>query len=167
VSLPRKPTTELAFAVAEWQADLVDPDRLPDIACEALAQGFDGPAVRAVAGLLGRPASEIGAEVTPALRSAVARELHLPDRDHVRALRALVRVESARIVRGDVSPIEGARRIYHLFTLTHNTEVDWLGVGGLVDEWDRHSDEGRAIIDREIVEAAARLIDATPRARDS
>lgn len=151
-------------AVTEWQAGLMHSRELPDIAAAALAEGFDGPSLRNLAGLLGLPWTEIQWEA-PDLLAGVAAEVGVPQRTQSEALEVVVQTEAERIVRGEVAPEAGARRIYKLF-LRDPTRTHWLAVGGLAEEWDDEQkraagdvapDEVRAELRAEIVKAARSL----------
>jgi hypothetical protein len=148
---------DVQTAVTEWQAGLVDWSELPDIAAAALAEGFDGPSLRNLAGLLGLPWTEIQWQA-PELLAGVAAEVGVPERTPSEALEVVVHDESARIVSGQVAPEAGAERIYKLFLRDPDHRTEWLRVGGLTEEWDAEaSDEVRAELRSRIVGAARDL----------
>jgi hypothetical protein len=147
---------DVETAVTEWQAGLTDWSELPDIAAAALADGFDGPSLRNLAGLLGLPWTEIQWQA-PELLAGVAAEVGVPQRTQDEALEIMVHTEAERIVRGEVAPEVGAQRIFKLF-LRNPARTDWLAVGGYVDEWeDEATDEIRAALRSQIINAARNL----------
>ncbi len=105
---------DVQTAVTEWQAGLKEWSELPDVAAAALSEGFDGPSLRNLAGLIGLPWTEIQWQA-PDLLAGVAAEVGVPQRTQGEALEVIVHTEAKRIVRGDVAPEAGAERIYRLF----------------------------------------------------
>jgi hypothetical protein len=94
--------------VTEWQAGLTDWSELPDIAAAALADGFDGPSLRNLAGLLGLPWTEIQWQA-PELLAGVAAEVGVPQRTQDEALEIMVHTEARLQELPDLAPTTSAR----------------------------------------------------------
>lgn len=81
--------------------------RLPEVASKALVAGADSPALRVLAGLTH---NEI-AEVSTIWRKAIS-ELGLPVLGRQEAARIHATAISKQIINGDLSPEEGAKRLW-------------------------------------------------------
>jgi hypothetical protein len=150
------PGVDVKTAVTEWQAGLKEWSEFPDVAAAALAEGLDGPSLRNLAGLLGLPWTEIQWQA-PDLLDGVSAEVGVPKRTQGEALEVIVQTEAKRIVRGEVAPEAGAKRVYELF-LRDTARTEWLSVGRFAEEWDDDaSDEVLAGLRSKIIAAARGL----------
>jgi hypothetical protein len=89
--------------VAKWYCSRVGPEDMPGFAADALEAGYDGPALRRLAGLM-KPTSR---EVDNLFQSAL-REIGTKIQSKEQAVFALSRITAANIVDGRLDPIEGA-----------------------------------------------------------
>src|ERR1700730_12514058 len=91
---------------AQWSLGLYPPEKMPTLAVWALEQGFDGPALRELAGCTTATYSDEGGLIERALRELGKEPLDLSN-----AGRLLAILLCEQIVSGKTSPYEGASRI--------------------------------------------------------
>ena len=90
---------------ALWYARQLFPESVPEFASSALEAGFDGPALRRLAGLI-RPTS---VDVDPLLETALTEIGCTKPLSSEQALIELGRQVARQIVEGTVAPFEGCR----------------------------------------------------------
>jgi hypothetical protein len=153
---------DFARLAARLVLDEVYPVQFPDIAIEALLDGAEAPSFVLLAGESG---SAPPAELSALLVAALA-ESGIPIPDPVAAARTLTRDYAQQVVRGALSPIDGARgivqlyyRIEHLLPPPERYVGDTFGIAklyGLEDAWsDTWSDH--SVLEAELREECARL----------
>jgi hypothetical protein len=107
----------LAYCYALWRMNQLPPEDVPKLACEALEQGLDSPALRCLAGLQRPTSSEIGKlfddacsqlGIVPASASAIAERLN--DEWIWNATQVAKRI-SNQILDGTLDPVEGWLRL--------------------------------------------------------
>src|SRR4029078_1676242 len=96
----------LELAALRLAVDEQPPEDLPVVAADALARGFDSPALREAAGISRRDIRDARDRFEDALA-----ELGIAIPGRVDAVWQLVRRVAREIVDGDVSPYDGARAI--------------------------------------------------------
>ncbi|MFL5407223.1 MAG: hypothetical protein ACJ79O_15390, partial [Myxococcales bacterium] len=89
-----------------WTLGFLGPDELPEIATKALVAGLDTPSLRCLAGSDGEDSPTLNK-----LFEEVLSELGLAGMTRADAARRYAAMVSGQILRGEVSPIEGARLI--------------------------------------------------------
>jgi hypothetical protein len=140
--------------ILEWQAGELAAELLPDVACEALAQGYDGPNLQMLAGLIGVWAPDRVWEVEPLAPRALD-EMGISERTRDEAALQLGRALAAEVASGDCDPRSGAQKLYFLW-LNH-LEAEALyplsAFGSLTDQWD-DDEAARAEIETKIAEDA-------------
>lgn len=103
----------LAYYYALWRMNRLPPEKVPEIACDALEGGLDSPALRYLAGLVRPTSREIGDAfdeactqlgIVPASASAV--EDRLSEEWIWNAIQVAKQI-SAQILNGAIDPIEG------------------------------------------------------------
>lgn len=144
---------DLALVQARWRLGVMPPEGLPEVARRALAEGEDGPALRALAELREPARSEVGSLFEEALDEAGRRPMGLEEAG------AIVAGDlAAKVVGGELSPSEGALRIAwdvwdRCRTLTH------LGVFvTLRERWEQER-EHREVIEEGIRREAGKLLE--------
>jgi hypothetical protein len=145
----------LDSVVAEWSLGLYPPERMPMLAVWALEEGFDGPALRELAGLTNPTRSGQGALIERALQ-----ELGKEPLDSSNAGRVLALLLCNEIVSGKVSPYEGARRIWSTYD-SCGMPKSLIQFVGFASEWEDDLDH-RDLYDKRIVEAAKKFLQNTP-----
>jgi hypothetical protein len=98
---------EIRLAQARWTLGLLYPERLPDLACAALAADIDSPSLRLLAGE-NRPSRTT---VMPIFNRALS-ELGLGTITQDEARLIVGRSWAKQIVAGVVTPYEGAKAIW-------------------------------------------------------
>ncbi|HEY6969785.1 MAG TPA: hypothetical protein VJA94_11315 [Candidatus Angelobacter sp.] len=93
-----------AFA-ARWYASLLFPEDVPEFAADALEAGFDGPALRRLAGLI-RPTS---VDIYPWIDAALKEIGQVEPLSTEAALIEVGRDVARRIVNGSLAPSDGCR----------------------------------------------------------
>ena len=101
-----------AFA-ARWYASLLFPEDVPELAADALEAGFDGPALRRLAGLI-RPTS---VDIFPWIDTALKEIGQVETLSREAALIEVGRSVAKQIVDGDLAPSEGCSRLAALAML--------------------------------------------------
>ena|ERR1700731_593577 len=136
---------------AQWSLGLYPPEKMPMLAVWALEQGFDGPALRELAGLTNPTRSCEGALIERALR-----ELGKEPLDSFNAGRVLALLLCDEIVSGKISPYEGARRIWSTYD-SCGMPKSLIPFVGYASEWEDDLDH-RDHYDKLIVKAANQLL---------
>jgi len=128
---------------------------MPDLAVWALQEGFDGPALRELAGLT--TATHSGEQ---ALIDRALRELGKEKQDASTAIRVLAVLLCQRIVAGEASPYEGAKRIW---TACHQCGMpeSLCNFVGYASEWENDASHRYHYVEC-IVQAARELLQNEP-----
>jgi hypothetical protein len=92
---------------AQWVLGLIAPDDLPDIAINAIAAGLESKSIVELAGL---SKDQMGA--APGLFEKVLNDLGLRDLEKKDALKRYAKLISTSILASDITPLEGAKRIW-------------------------------------------------------
>jgi hypothetical protein len=144
---------DLALVQARWRLGVLPPESLPEIARRALADGEEGPALRALAALRDPARSEVGSLFEDALDETGHRAMGLEEAG------TLVAGDlAAKVLAGELSPVEGARRIAwdvwdRCRTLEH------LGIFvTLMERWDGERDHCE-VIEEAIRREARKLLE--------
>ena len=141
---------ELAHAL--WQIGKFPVERLPDVAIQALEKGFDGPALRELAGLQKLTERDLGNLFELALKE-VGR---LPMSKREAGLIVAKNI-AQEIINGNIEPYEGARRIWWDIW-EQNRELDELKVFvGLASGYEDEPDHRHEYVD-DILKEARKLI---------
>jgi len=149
----------LQDAAAFWEMQLLPNDCLPAIATHALAEGYDSPSLRRLAGETETLASTLGPLFTKALT-----ELGVATPDTPSAQMAVAKHYARRILDDSIPPYEGARLIWwnvanHACLDKAETEVwDRLSIFvGLASEYEDYP-PARKQHEDEIIKAARDLL---------
>lgn len=135
---------------ALWRLDLYPAEGLPAVAEWALAEGFDGPSLRALAELRRPTRTSVGGLFEEALR-----ELGRDPMSEERACQTAARGLAARILDGRLKPREGAEMLVR--DVWDRCRLERLAVFvRLAEEHDRRPDL-REVIEEGIVREARRL----------
>ena len=103
---------EISYYWALWRTGKLPPERIPDVACDALQEGMDDPRLRYLAGLVNPTRRDIGTKFDDACQSLVI----IPDvKDEVDAefrywLQTALPIAKAiaqQILDGTINPVEG------------------------------------------------------------
>ncbi len=153
-------------AVAEVELGLVSSDQLPDVATAGLLEGYESPALTAVASQLGEPCDPIEIE---RLWSTALQELEIPLEGRLTAARIVARAYARLVAEGEIPPQLGASKIAGIHRITARPgcdarEVgDCLGAAAVIALFNANDARlylnaaERARIDSAIVEACRRL----------
>lgn len=137
---------------AMWRLEGFPPDELPDVAARALEEGYDGPALRALAGLRLPTREQVGELFDGALR-----EMDRTPLSRMEAGMVVARDVAGKISRGELNPMEGANRIVR-DVWDRCRELEGLKrFVTLVEEQGRHP-EHREVVEEGIVREARRLL---------
>ena len=90
--------------VAKWYCSKVGPENMPQFAADALEAGFDGPALRKLAGLVKPTSWDIDDLFQDTLKEISTIRVH----SKPQAIRFLSRKTAADILSGELEPILGA-----------------------------------------------------------
>lgn len=102
----------LAVNYALWRTGRLPPERIPDVACDALEQGLDHPALRYLAGLSKPTSADIGSRFDDACRqlgtipTAPAEIEALEFRSWLEEAIPIASSRAQQILDGDVDPAE-------------------------------------------------------------
>src|SRR3954469_22432913 len=99
-------SSDLRSAQMLWALGLLEPSDLPGVATKSLVAGLDTPSLRILAGSDGEESLTLNK-----LFEQVLSEVGLSPLTRAEAARRYAAVISGRILRGEVTPIEGARLI--------------------------------------------------------
>jgi hypothetical protein len=113
---------KIELAQALWQIGKLSAEKLPDVAIQALRRGFDGSALRELAGLQKPTKQDIGDLFDRALKEVEC--LPISKRE---ASLIVAKNIAQEIINGNIEPYEGARRIWWDIW-DQNRELDELKV---------------------------------------
>ena len=147
------PFNAKAFA-ARWYASLLFPEDVPKFAGDALEAGYDGPALRRLAGLI-RPTS---VDIYPWIDTALKEIGHVEPFSKEAALVEVGRDVAERIVNGSLAPLDGCR-ILAGYAMCADYPPELTGFFQLYDElgWGEYGRSLKAI-ERAIVEEARHFL---------
>ncbi len=100
-------TIDIDGTEAQWVLGMLPPERLPDIAVSALQNGLDSDALRILAGLSGSEIDDASKLFEEALKSLGRGQMSKKD-----AVRLYARTISGQILRGEMEPYAGAKKIW-------------------------------------------------------
>lgn len=155
VARPRAGKMDLDAVVAEWYLGFYPPERMPMLACWALEAGYDGPALRELAGCANVTWSNHGTLIERALRELGKESLSLSDAERLFAI-----LVCRQIISGGVSPYEGASRLWAAHNRCGLLET-LLPFVGFASEWEDDVAH-RNHYEKLIVKAARKFLDDTP-----
>lgn len=141
--------------VAEWYLGLYPPEKMPAVACWALEAGYDGPALRELAGCANVTWSNHQMLIERALRELGRDPISRGDAERMFAI-----LVCHQIISGKISPYEGASRLW----AAHNRcglLKGLLPFVGFASEWEddvAHRDHYEKLI----VKAAHKFLEDTP-----
>jgi len=142
---------DLDSIVAEWYLGLYPPEKMPMLAAWALEQGFDGAALRELAGRTNATYSDERGLIERALRELGQEPLDLSN-----AGRLLATLLCQQIVSGTTSPYQGASRIWAIYDRC-GMPKSLIPFVGFASEWEDDL-EHRDHYDKLIAEAAKKLL---------
>jgi hypothetical protein len=142
---------DLDSIVAEWYLGLYPPEKMPMLAAWALEQGFDGTALRELAGRTNATYSDERDLIERALRELGREPLDLSN-----AGRLLATLLCQQIVSGTTSPYQGASRIWAIYDRC-GMPKSLIPFVGFASEWE-DDPEHRDHYDKLIAEAAKKLL---------
>jgi hypothetical protein len=116
-------------SVAEVELGLVSGDQLADVAASGLLEGYESPALVALAGQLGEPYDPIEIE---RLWTAALDELEIPSDGRRAAARVLVKAYARQVAEGELPPQLGASKIAGLHRLLQHTGCDARQLGDCI-----------------------------------
>jgi|HubBroStandDraft_6_1064221.scaffolds.fasta_scaffold06098_4 hypothetical protein len=146
---------DLNSVTAEWYLGLYPPEKMPILAVWALEQGFDGPALRELAGCTTATYSDEGDLIERALRELGKEPLDLSN-----AGQLLATLLCQQIISGKTSPYEGASRIWSIYNRCGSPK-SLIPFVGFASEWE--DDLGhRDHYDKLIGEAARKFLKTAP-----
>lgn len=117
-------------AVAEVELGLVAGDHLPDVATAGLLEGYDAPALAALAARFGEPFDPVANE---RLWSMALVELNIELEGTREAARVLVRAYARLVAHGELPPQLGASKIDGLHKIARHRGCDQRDVGDCID----------------------------------
>ena len=132
-------------AVAEVELGLVLADQLADIATAGLLEGYESPALAALAGQFGEPYDSVEAE---RLWSTALQELNIPFEGRTAAAKILVRAYARQVADGELPPQLGASKIAGLHRMTSHPGCDiqatgdCIGAAGVISLFYTHDGRG-------------------------
>jgi hypothetical protein len=142
--------------VARWELDELGPEEVRRLATEALEAGCDTPTLRQVAGIEGSRRAEVE-ELLPRFLREVRVERPTTDE----AVKAVVDECARQVVRGELAPSAGARRLWLRSHHFDGNDRVWeqlrpfVGLASELEDWP----DGRAQLEADIVREAAALLD--------
>jgi len=103
---------DLAFSYALWRMGKLPPERIPDVACDALEAGMDHPALRYLAGLNKPTSADIDTRFDDACRQlgvipTVQAEVDAEFRNWIEETIPIASMIAKQILNGTVDPAEG------------------------------------------------------------
>jgi hypothetical protein len=142
---------DLDAVVAEWYLGLYPPEKMPLLAVWALEQGFDGKALRELAGLTTATCSNQRGLIESALRELGKEPPDLPNAGRILSSRTC-----EQIISGTASPYDGASRIWAIY---HRCGMpkSLIPFVGFASEWENDQDH-RHHYDNLIVVAASTTV---------
>lgn len=112
---------DIRLAQALWTLDLLEIGYLPEVALGALEVGLDSPALRLLAGLIG---NEV--ENAPQIFTQALKELGLPTLSQRDAARIYAIAVSKQILNGELSPQDGANKLWDASIQVNNPDFHEL-----------------------------------------
>lgn len=106
---------DILFAQSLWVLDLLDAAQLPDVGVKALEVGMDSRALRMLASLMQDEVDE-----APKLFEEALKELSMPLLDRPNAARICAKAISMKILSGELSPQDGANRLWDVSIKVHS-----------------------------------------------
>jgi hypothetical protein len=154
-------------AIAEVELGLVAGDQLSDIATAGLLEGYESPALVALAGQFGEPYDPVEVE---RLWTAAVAELHIPVGGRNAAARLLVRAYARQVALGELPPQLGASKVAGLHRITKHGGDErcaghCIGAEGILALFYAHDGRGYlnprefAGLDQAIVDECLRVAD--------
>ena len=116
-------------SVAEVELGLISGDQLTDIATSGLLEGYESPALAALAGQFGEPYDPVEIE---RLWTAAMQELEFPFEGRRAAARVLVRAYARQVAEGELPPQLGASKIAGLHRIMAHTGCDARALGDCI-----------------------------------
>lgn len=116
-------------AVAEVELGLISGDQLPDIATSGMLEGYESPALSALAGHFGEPVDSAEVET---LWAAALQELDISLESPTAAARIVVRAYARLVAEGELPPQLGASRIAGVHLLVQHAGCDAHGAGDCI-----------------------------------
>lgn len=116
-------------AVAEVELGLVGGEQLSDIATAGLLEGYDSPALAALAAQFGEPYDPVDVE---RLWYQALTELRIPQYGRVAAARLLARAYARQVAERELPPQLGASKIAGLHRLAAHPGCDAAAVGDCI-----------------------------------
>lgn len=103
---------DLAFYYALWRIGKLPPERVPDVACDALQEGMDNPALRYLAGLTKPTSADVGTSFDDACRQlgvipTVQGDVEAEFRNWLEEMIPIASMIAKQILNGTVDPAEG------------------------------------------------------------
>ena len=146
---------DLGLIAAEWSLGWYPPEEMPGVACRALGAGFDGPALRELAGCTNATRSNHGVLIERALRELGKEPMSPED-----AARLVAGLACRNIVSGKISPYEGASRLWKVYHYCGGPK-SLIPFVGLASEWEDVVTH-REHYEKLIVKAAQKFLDDSP-----
>src|SRR5258706_2626336 len=146
---------DLNSVAAEWYLGLYPPEKMPVLALWALEQGFDGPALRELAGRTSATRSHEGHLIERALRELGKEPLDLSGAGRLLAILLCQEIGS-----GNTVPYEAAARIWSIYDRCGRPQ-SLIPFVGFASEWEDDLDH-REHYNKLIVEAAKKFLQNVP-----
>jgi len=143
----------LEIESANFVLGLTAVERLPDVAAQALSEGYDSPGLRRLAGLTDFNAAEEALRLFK--QSLLQVGIPLPDKRE--AVLLLARETAAKVLCGEFSPYEGGKRIWQLTLVAGGVAPELDPFIYASSEWEERPKD-RALFERAIREAAKNLV---------
>lgn len=112
---------DIHLAQALWTLDLLAIDYLPEVACDALEAGLDSPALRMLAGMIDNEVND-----APKIFIQALKELSLPMLSRRDAACIYAIAVSKQILNGELSPQDGANKLWDVSIRVNNTDFHEL-----------------------------------------
>jgi hypothetical protein len=142
---------DLDLVAAEWYLGLYPPEKMPVLAVWGLEQGFDGPALRELAGRTSATRSHESDLIERALRELGKEPLDVSDAGQLSAI-----LLCKQIVSGKTSPYDGAARLWSIYNCCGSPK-SLIPFVGLASEWEDDLAH-RKHYDKRILEAAKKFL---------
>ena len=144
--------------VAKWYCSQVGPENMPQFAADALEAGYDGPALRRLAGLIRPNSREIGSLFQEALAEIGATRIHSKNQ----AALFLGSLTAKAIVDGQMDPIEGCSILSHYAVVSgyQNALAQFDQLDGALS-WGEHAPSKRELVE-DIIREARKLLASVP-----
>ncbi len=147
----------LKRAATFWTFYPLPSEQLPEIASDALAEGYDSPSLRTLAGVT----NPIMSEVEPLFRKALD-ELSIPIPDFSDSGKSIALYYAKAIVSGDVSPYEGARTLWNIYNEDkveiHNELLVFVGLASEYEDAEIYMNNGNLEYKQYLTEITEHII---------